>query len=51
MSPPEVVARDEYVMAAAAARLVAEAPPLTERQIARINAILKAAPREQVARK
>jgi hypothetical protein len=34
-------------LAAAAARFAADAPPLTEKQIARIDAILKAAPREQ----
>ena len=31
------------------AQVVADAPPLTEKQLARIDAILKAAPREQVA--
>jgi hypothetical protein len=36
-------------MAAAVARLVDQAPPLTDEQLGRITSILKAAPREQVA--
>jgi hypothetical protein len=43
--------RDDYAeyMAAAVARLVDQAPPLTDEQLGRITSILKAAPREQVA--
>jgi hypothetical protein len=42
--------RDDYAeyMFAAVARLIAQAPPLTDGQIARIDAILKNASRERV---